>query len=605
MKKTDLLLKEYIKQLPHLPGVYRMLNDKGDVLYVGKAIDLFKRVTSYFQKRDQSPRIQLMLSQVTKVETTVTRSEAEALILEHNLIKALHPRYNIVFRDDKTYPYVVLTGHVFPKLAYYRGALNKKNLYFGPYPNGMVAKQSIEILQKTFRLRTCEDSVFQNRSRPCLLYQIKRCSGPCVGFISQEKYQEEVANATAFMQGKTDIVIGKLQAKMEALAKAWQFEEASFCRDQIQALNQLQARQYVNIQNKDTDVDVVVCVRDQGISCINLVMIRGGQQLGDKSIFPLKAEAEELSDLLETFLMQHYFDKAIPGQIICAPLLKTEALAQALSEKAQKKVTIITKPARMNRAWLEMAQKNAELAIANRIGQEATQVARYQQLAELLGLNEEGGRIECFDVSHTMGEETVASCVVYEAYNMQPKEYRRFNIKGITPSDDYAAMAQVLTRRYEKVVADAAKMPDLILIDGGKGQLHIAEKILHELGLNQIILVGVAKGETRKPGMETLIVSEQEKTLQLAANHPALHLIQQIRDEAHRFAITGHRVRRAKKRLHSTLEDIPGVGVTRRRQLLTKFGGLQALKAASVEELAKTEGISRTLAVKIYQSLHE
>lgn len=605
MKKVNPILLEQVKSLPHLPGVYRMLNEQGDVLYVGKAIDLFKRVGSYFKKQNQSARIQLMIAQIAGLETTVTRSEAEALILEHNLIKALRPRYNIVFRDDKTYPYVVLTHHTFPKLAYYRGALGKKHVYFGPYPNALVASQSVEILQKMFRLRTCEDSVFAHRSRPCLLHQIKRCSGPCVGLISPEKYAEDIANATAFMQGKTDILSAKLQQQMQKAAKTWQFEEASVYRDQLQALNQLQARQYINSPNVDIDLDVIACVEVQGIVAINLVMIRKGQQLGDKSLFPSEVDIDDLPAVLEAFMMQHYDDKPIPHQIICSPAFNTAALAQVLSDKVQRRVPINTNPASISRAWLQMAEKNAQLAIEARIGQQATQVVRYQHLAELLGLPDESGRIECFDISHTMGEATVASCVVYDHYAMQPREYRHFNIQGITPSDDYGAMQQVLTRRFERVLKEEGIIPDLVLIDGGLGQLNIAKKVMHELGLNQVVLVGVAKGEARKPGMETLIVADRENPLQLTPSHPALHLIQTIRDEAHRFAITGHRARRAKTRTRSVLQDIPGIGPKRRQQLLTRFGGMQGLKAASREELAKTQGISQELATKIYQSLHE
>jgi excinuclease ABC subunit C len=605
MEKERALLLAHVKALPHLPGVYRMLNTAGDVLYVGKAIDLRKRVGSYFQKNDQSARIKLMLKQVSHIETTVTRSEAEALILENNLIKALTPRYNILFRDDKSYPYVALSGHPFPRLHYFRGTLNKKNTYFGPYPNAFVAKQSIEILQKTFQLRTCEDSIFHHRSRPCLLHQIKRCTAPCVGLISPEKYADSIANATAFMQGKAEELMEKLSQSMQASAQAWQFEEAAQYRDQIQSLNKLQERQYVSTQQTDLDVDVIACVANEGMVCVNLVMVRGGQQLGDKSLFPLQADTEDLTLVLEAFLMQHYLNKSIPGHIICSPPLATETLAKVFSEQAERKVTINTNPSGIRRVWLEMAQKNAYLAVSRRLGQKATQMARYQQLAEMFDLPEESGRIECFDISHTMGEATVASCVVYDHHSMQPKEYRHFNIKDITPGDDYAAMQQVLMRRYRKIAAGEGKMPDLVLIDGGKGQLQVAETVLSELGLGQILLVGVAKGETRKSGMEMLIVAGSKKTLQLASNSPALHLIQTIRDEAHRFAITGHRARRAKARTHSVLQDIPGIGVKRRQQLLTRFGGMQGLKAASIEELAKTAGVSHALASKIYESLHE
>lgn len=605
MEKDSISLLTHVKSLPHLPGVYRMLNVEGDVLYVGKAIDLHKRVGSYFQKSDHSPRIRLMLKQVDHIEITTTRSEAEALILENNLIKALNPRYNILFRDDKSYPYVVLTGHEFPRLQYYRGALKRQHQYFGPYPNQFVARQSIEILQKTFQLRTCEDSVFSHRSRPCLLHQIQRCSAPCVGFISAEKYAQSVADATAFMQGRANELVARLEEEMQAASAAWRFEDAARCRDQIQTLHKLQERQYVSSHQTQLDVDVVACVADKGVVCVNLVMIRGGQQLGDKTFFPLQADADDLGSVLEAFLMQHYLNKSVPARLICSPAIATDTLSTVFSEQANRKVVINTRPTGMRRVWLQMAQKNALLALNLRAGQEANQSARYQALAELFDLPQDNARVECFDISHTMGEATVASCVVYDQHIMQPGEYRRFNIHGITPGDDYAAMRQVLNRRYAKIAAGVGKTPDLVLIDGGKGQLHIAQTVFAELGLAQVLLVSVAKGETRKPGLEMLIVADGEKTLQLASDHPALHVIQSIRDEAHRFAITGHRVQRAKARTHSALEGIAGIGVKRRRQLLTRFGGIQGVKAASIEDLAKTQGVSHALAVKIYEALHE
>ncbi|MBM5570685.1 MULTISPECIES: excinuclease ABC subunit UvrC [Deefgea] len=605
-----------VKNLPDLPGVYRYLASDGTVLYVGKAKSLKKRVSSYFQKNDQSPRIRLMLAQVASIETTVVRSEAEALVLENNLIKALSPRYNILFRDDKSYPYVMLSGHRSPRLAYYRGALDKKNTYFGPFPNGYVVKESIQLLQKVFLLRTCEDSVFANRSRPCLLHQIKRCSAPCVDLISPEAYRQDVANATLFLTGKETEVIAQLESKMKALAADWQFEAAAVVRDQIQALTQVQERQFVSSTTSEMDADIVACVESEGILCVNLAMVRGGRHVGDKNIFPSHADDYTPAAVIHAFLAQHYLERSAPGVILCSPAPEDTAnLAELLSEQAQRKVLINTNPNGERRIWLEMSKRNAQQAILQRIGQQASQVGRLNALIEALGLPEETQRLECFDISHTMGEATVASCVVYDRQDMQPKEYRRYNIATdssgvakegflpITSGDDYAAMRQVLTRRYEKVAAGEGVVPDVIVIDGGKGQLGIAIEVMNEIGLTAPWLLGVAKGETRKAGLEQLIVPRTGNTVQLRRDHPGLHLIQQIRDEAHRFAITGHRARRAKARVSSSLEELEGVGPKRRQKLLARFGGLQGVKAASVDELMQVEGINQALATKIHAAL--
>ncbi|MBV8658861.1 MAG: excinuclease ABC subunit UvrC [Burkholderiales bacterium] len=596
--------KPTLSSLPNLPGVYRFLSEKGDVLYVGKAVDLKRRVSSYFQKTDLSPRIRLMVGQVADIQTTVVRSESEALILENNLIKALSPRYNILFRDDKSYPYLVLSGHAYPRLAYYRGAIDKTNQYFGPFPNGYAVRESIQLLQKVFKLRTCEDSVFANRSRPCLLHQIHRCSAPCVELISTDDYRRDVSHATQFLTGKANDLLAELEEKMTLAAAAWEFEKAGAYRDQIHALAKVQEKQFVSSNASESDADIVAVAVGRGMVCVNLTMVRGGRHVGDKTIFPSHAEDYDAETALHAFLGQHYLGRSIPPLIICNATDEDQTLVEILSEQAGRKVNIVTRPIAERRVWLEMALKNATLAIEQRSTLESTQLARITELQDVLKLPDTAQRIECFDISHTMGEATVASCVVYDKLSMQPKEYRHYNITGITPGDDYAAMRQVLTRRYEKIAAGDGVVPDVILIDGGKGQIGVAVEVIEEVGLTDALLVGVAKGETRKPGLEQLIVPSRNETLQLARDSAALHLIQTVRDEAHRFAITGHRARRGKARVSSSLEEIAGIGARRRQRLLTRFGGLQGVRAASIEDLCQVEGINQALAEKIYNALH-
>ncbi|MCP9759508.1 excinuclease ABC subunit UvrC [Aquitalea sp. S1-19] len=592
---------EFLRGLPSLPGVYRMLDAAGKVLYVGKAIDLKRRVSSYFQKSDLSPRIQLMVRQIAAIETTVTRSEAEALVLENNLIKALAPRYNILFRDDKTYPYLMISAHAFPQLAYFRGEPKKPHQYFGPFPNGYAVRESIQILQKVFRLRTCEDSVFANRSRPCLLFQIKRCTAPCVGKISAGAYAQDVASAAAFLSGKQNELIDGLSQRMLQAAEVLEFELAAELRDQVQALSRVQEQQFVSSNTSQLDADVVVAVLEAGVACVNLVMVRGGRHLGDKSFFPVNAEDSDASAMLEAFLGQHYLTAPLPAVLVVNHAIP-EVVSDALQARAGHALHIVSHPIGERRVWLEMAEKNAMLACAQRAGSKASQSARLAALAEVLELDGVA-RLECYDISHTMGEATVASCVVYDKGGMQPAEYRRFNIATAKAGDDYAAMREALTRRYSKLAEGEGKLPDVLLIDGGKGQVGVALEVMQELGL-VLPIVGVAKGEARKPGLETLILPYLQKTLQLPSDHPALHLIQTVRDEAHRFAITGHRARRAKARTMSTLEEVPGVGAKRRQQLLTRFGGLRGVKAASIDDLARVEGISHKLAELIYNALH-
>lgn len=596
--------KDFLASLTSLPGVYRMINAAGEVIYVGKAKNLKKRVSSYFHKNGLSPRIRLMVSQIARIEVTVTRSESEALLLENNLIKALDPRFNILFRDDKSYPYVMLSGHKFPRLAYHRGSTDKHNQYFGPFPNATAVRESMQLLQKVFRLRTCEDTVFANRSRPCILHQIHRCTAPCVGKISAEDYQQDVRNAQLFLEGKKIQVLDGLKSRMEKAAEQQQFEVAAIFRDQIFALAKIQERQFVS-SDKNQDADVVACVEEDGVLCVTLTMIRGGQHLGDKSFFPKNAETGDTASALEAFLAQHYLNiSSVPPLIIVNEASDVKPLEELLSEHAGRKVRIQTRPVGEKRVWLNMAEENARLKVRQRNALHASQEARLHALQEALDLPETVQRIECFDISHTMGEATIASCVVYDDFKMQNGQYRRYNISGITPGDDFAAMRDALTRRYRKVAEGEGVKPDLILIDGGKGQLRQAVEVMDELGITDIFLVGVAKGVERKPGLEQLIFPEQKNPLQLPKDHTGLHLIQQIRDEAHRFAITGHRAKRAKARMHSSLEDIGGIGAKRRQKLLQTFGGLRGVVAASIDDLAKVEGISRALAEKIYQQLH-
>ena len=624
-----------VASLPALPGVYRYFDAEGGVLYVGKARNLKKRVSNYFQKNHGGTRIGHMVTKITRMETTVVRSEAEALLLENNLIKTLNPRFNILFKDDKSYPYLKLATHQFARVAYYRGAVEKKHKYFGPYPSAWAVKESILLLQKVFKLRTCEDTVFNNRSRPCLLYQIKRCSAPCVGHITAEAYAQDVANAERFLQGETQEILTGLEQQMLTHADKLEFEQAAELRNQMSALSKVLHQQSMEIGGKNDNVDVdILAVKVQGgKACVNLAMVRGGRHLGDRPYFPTHIEnAVDVAELdaeidaeetlavkaksiealvLEAFIAQHYIDVPVPPMLVCSEPVDKELIA-ALIAQSGVKFAAIHQPREQRRIWLDMAMKNAELQLARLLAEQGSQQARTRALAEAMDLSLDDLatlRIECFDISHTAGEATQASCVVFAEHKMQSAQYRRYNIEGITPGDDYAAMRQVLTRRYSKL-AEAVKnndgrLPDLVLVDGGKGQVSMAREVFTELGLDLGLIAGVEKGEGRKVGLEELVFADGREKVYLGRDSAALMLIAQIRDEAHRFAITGMRAKRASVRTGaSKLEDIEGIGPKKRASLLQRFGGIRAIASASVEDIATVDGISKELAEEIYRALH-
>lgn len=593
----------FVKNLPGLPGVYRMLDGEDQLLYIGKAKNLKKRVSSYFQKPHSNPRTRVMVSQIHRIEVTVTRSESEALILESNLIRRLAPRYNVLFKDDKSYPYIMLSGHAFPQIRYYRGGLQPKHQYFGPFPNIWAVRDTIHQLQKIFRLRTCEDTVFHHRSRPCLLFQIKRCSGPCTGEITQESYGRDIQHTVQFLEGKETEIVQDLSCRMEAAAQDLHFELAAVIRDQLWSLRQILSKQFVEAHD-DRDVDVIAVASEEGRACLNLVMIRGGRHLGDKSLFPSQAHDVDSAELVEAFLTQHYSEHPIPSVVVCDVIDDILGMADLLSERAERQVQVLTRVRGQRRRWLDMARQNARLALLQRAAQDAKLGGRLLRLQEIMAMQTPLQRMECFDISHTQGEATVASCVVFENAEPLKRDYRRYNIQGVTPGDDYGAMRQVLTRRYAKVAEGEGQRPDLILIDGGKGQLNVALDVLTELGLSDIPVISVAKGEGRKPGLEEILFPDRAEGLRLPPEDAGFHLIQSIRDEAHRFAISGHRARRAKARTVSTLDQIEGIGARRKSRLIAQFGSVKGIEGASLEDLAAVEGIGLALAEKIYRELH-
>jgi excinuclease ABC subunit C len=694
-----------VAALPAMPGVYRYFDIAGTVLYVGKARNLKRRVASYFQKDHGGTRIGHMIGRIARLETTVVRTEAEALLLENNLIKTLNPKFNILFRDDKSYPYLRLVSHPFPRVAYYRGAVDRKHKYFGPYPGAWAVKETIQLIQKVFRLRTCEDTVFANRSRPCLLYQIQRCSGPCVGLVSAPDYERDVHDAERFLLGDHETVMTELQTSMMRHAEALEFERAAEYRNRISALSRVlhqQAMDESSLSARDKDVDILAVKLHGGRACVNLAMVRGGRHLGDRAYFPTHVEdataigldladddaapgaVEPAVQVLEAFIAQHYLGSAPPPQWVTShPVGKS--LVEALSQQTGMKINVQSNPREQRRIWLEMCEKGADLALGRLLAEEGSQRERTRALADAIDLvpdDLDTLRIECFDISHTAGEATQASCVVYEGHKMQSSQYRRFNIAGIIGGDDYAAMRQVLTRRYSRfgvapAVADAGqgsdapaeaaagvpqeaaadaqsdpltgaplaaesagseeplvdaaladpaepavaedtaaaappakrssstRLPDLVLVDGGRGQVSMAREVFRSLGLDISRIVGVEKGEGRKVGLEELVFADGREKLTLPADSAALMLVAQIRDEAHRFAITGMRAKRASVRTGgSKLEEIPGIGAKKRAKLLQRFGGVRGVGAASVEELMAVDGISRTLAEEIYRALH-
>ena len=616
-----------VAALPGLPGVYRYFDAQDQLLYVGKAKNLKKRVSNYFQKQHGGTRIGHMVSKIVRLQTTVVRSEAEALLLENNLIKTQNPRYNILFRDDKSYPYLKLSRQPFPRMAYYRGAVDRRHDYFGPYPSAWAVKETIQLMQKVFRLRTCEDSVYNNRSRPCLLYQIKRCTAPCVGHISKDAYRADVEKAQAFLRGETQQLLKSMETQMLAHAEVLAFEEAAQVRNQISALSKVLHQQSVESVD-ETDVDVLAVKVQGGRACVNLAMVRGGRHLGDRAYFPShvddaiswgegdedgNADADQVpveARVLAAFVAQHYIEAPAPRVIVSGhPIAKT--LTDAIAEHVGFKLHWVHQPKSQRKIWLEMAQQNADIALARLLAEEGSQQARTRALVDALDLAPDDlatFRIECFDISHTAGEATQASCVVFHHHKMQSGEYRRYNIDGIVGGDDYAAMRQVLTRRYEKIQASEgdgkARMPDIVLIDGGKGQISTAKAVFEALDLDVSRLVGVEKGEGRKVGLEELVFADGRPKAYLGHDSAALMLVAQIRDEAHRFAITGMRAARAKVRTGgSQLERIPGVGPKRRAALLQRFGGVRGVASASVEDLASVDGVSTEMATTIYNAL--
>lgn len=603
-------IKHLLDTMPGRPGVYRMIDAVGEVIYVGKARNLKKRVGSYFQKSHTDPKTQVMVGQVRKVEVTVTHTETEALLLENNLIKSLRPRYNVVLRDDKSYPYIYISSdQAFPRLGFHRGAQTGKGRYFGPYPSAGAVRQTLSLLQKLFPVRQCEDSFFRNRSRPCLQYQIKRCTGPCVGLVDEQNYAEDVRHAIMFLEGKSSEVNSELIRRMEQASGDLDFERAARYRDQIGSLRRVQEHQYVS--GKGGDLDVIAAASSGGVACIQVFFIRGGRNLGNKSYFPRNVAESDPAALIEAFVPQYYLGednrqlREIPAIVLVSHEPEEGALlAEVLSAQSGRRVALL-RPLRGERMhWMRMATSNAEHALHARLNTQASVLQRFEALQEALGLEEAPSRLECFDISHTMGESPVASCVVFGPEGAVKSDYRRFNIRDVTPGDDYAAMHQALLRRYRRLKEGEGKLPDILFIDGGKGQVKQAEGVMEELQITGVTLIGVAKGPGRRPGLETLVLSGGEGSFILPPDSPALHLIQQIRDEAHRFAITGHRQRRARSRNRSVLEDIDGLGPKRRQQLLRQFGGLQEVSRAGVEDLAGVPGISRQLAQRIYDAFH-
>jgi len=596
--------KAFVKTLTTSPGVYRYFDEGGDLLYVGKAGNLKKRVGSYFLKPRMEPRIAAMVAQIARAEITVTRTEGEALLLESQLIKSLKPRYNILLRDDKSYPYIYLSGgEDYPRLAFHRGARNMPGRYFGPFPSTFAVRESLNLMQKLFKVRQCEDSYFKNRSRPCLQHQIGRCTAPCVKLITVEDYRSDVRHAEMFLEGRSSAVIDELVGHMDKASKALEFERAAAMRDQVAALRKLQAQHHV--QGASADMDVLACRIEAGMACVSVLFFRNGISLGTRDFFPRLPLDAEPSDVLEQFIAQYYLDRPVPRELILSEALPDQQiLAEMLTQQSGHAVELKSSVRGERANFLQMAERNAQASLTARLASRQTLGARFDDLQKLLELDESPRRLECFDISHTQGELTVASCVVFGPEGPEKSHYRRFNISGITPGDDYAAMHQALVRRFRKVAEGEGACPDILLIDGGSGQVAQALDVLKELGVTGIHVVGVAKGPGRRAGEETLILADSGRNLHPGPASPALHLVAAVRDEAHRFAISGHRKRREKARERSILEDVPGIGARRRTALLKAFGGLAGVEAAGVEELMQVKGIDRGLAERIYAVLH-
>ena len=600
--------QSFLKSLTQRPGIYQMLDGEGQVLYVGKAKNLKNRVTSYFRKTGLTPKTAALVKRIVQIDVTVTETETEALILEHNLIKQYRPQFNILMRDDKSYPYIFLSDRdQWPRLSFHRGPKKAKGTYFGPFPSVHAVRESMSFLQKIFRVRQCEDVFFKNRSRPCLQYQIKRCSAPCVGFVEPESYAEDVNLTRLYLDGKAEKILQQLEQDMEKSSLALEFEKAGECRDQISALRQVQAQQMIE-KGRGT-IDVVAGAVTDGQACVHMLYVRQGRILGSRSYYPKAPLAEKVSDLLDEFLPHLYLDGGgrpdLPKEILVnASLEGTEVLTAALKERIGRNIEIRDSVRGFRAKWIELAQRTAEQNLAGKLASKQTLQQRFESLRDTIGLDEIPERLECFDISHSSGEAVVASCVVFDSNGALKSDYRRFNIENITGGDDYAAMEQAIRRRYTRLMKGEGKLPDILLIDGGKGQIGIAKSVLADLGVVGVIVLGVAKGTTRKPGMETLILADQNNKVIARPQQAALHLIQQIRDEAHRFAITGHKQRRDKKRRTSALEGIPGVGPTRRRDLLKHFGGIVEVKKASVADLMKVTNINKKVAEAIYGALY-
>jgi excinuclease ABC subunit C len=593
-----------LKQLPTRPGIYRMLGKQGEVIYVGKARNLKRRVASYFSRADASPKTRRLVEQIHGVEVTVTRTEDEALLLENNLIKELKPRYNVLLRDDKSYPYIRLSEpHDFPRLSFYRGERKNQGRYFGPYPNAGAVRDTLNQLQRLFKIRQCEDTFYRNRTRPCLQYQIKRCTAPCVGLIGKDDYQNDLRHAIMFLEGKNREVVDELIQKMDQAAGRLDYEQAAYYRDQIATLRRILDKNYAGPGKGNMDI-IASAVRD-GVGCVVVFYIRGGRNLGNKTFFPQHPREAEGADILTAFLSQYYIGREVPDEILVneAPD-EHDMIRQVLERLSQHKVTINARARGERSRWLQLARDNAEYELKRHLSTRSNLNRKFAELGESLGLDEPPQRLECFDISHLAGEATVASCVVFDRSGPRKADYRRFNIKGITPGDDYAAMRQALMRRYLRLKKGEAKLPDILLIDGGKGQIAQVGEVFEELQISGIVVIGIAKGRERKPGLETLHVLGRTDEIVLPPHSSALQLIQYIRDEAHRFALAGHRGQRMKARSRSQLEAVPGIGPGRRRVLLKQFGGLQGVERAGVDELAKVPGINKELAQRIYDTLH-